>query len=198
MLDASKGIVYITYGAKAKRQMLLNRNALKAAGMNYPITVIDEKRFQRRDAGGRWAKLNLDTLSPYEQTLYLDADTRVMSDISVGWDILNDGFDLVITPSTSQEGRLFQHIDNDERDYTFDFLCNPFPLQLQGGVFWFSKSERMNKFFQAWRKEWELYQDQDQAALLRALDRVPIKIWILSSEFNNGSLVIHYFGQARE
>jgi hypothetical protein len=193
-----RGIVYVAYGLAARRQMPLNRRALELAAMNdLPICVIDETVFPRRDVGARWAKLNLDTLSPFESTLYLDADTRVRADIRVGFDILADGFDLVITPSSSQGSRLFQHVGESEREYTFERLQNPFPLQLQGGVFWFRKSVRTLILFSVWRREWEQYGDQDQAALLRALDAAQVRTWLLSGEFNGGSLVDHYFGQAR-
>lgn len=195
----SRGIVYVAYGTKARAQMAMNYRALELAGMRLPVTVIDETVFKRRDIGARWSKLNLDTLSPYEQTLYLDADTRVRDDISVGFDILTDGFDLVIVPSSAQGSRLFGHIGAEEKEHTLMTLCNPYPLQLQGGVFWFVKNETTKALFDAWRNEWERYENQDQAALLRALDRVTdLKIWLLSNEFNGGGAVDHYFGQARE
>ncbi len=193
------GIIYIAYGPKAKRQMTLNRRALQKAGMgDLPITVIGETVFPQRDKGARWPKLNIDTLSPYENTLYLDADTRVCADIRVGFDILADGFDLVIVPSAAQGSRLFGHIGDEEKEETFLALGNPWPLQLNGGVFWFADNILMTALFAAWRMEWEKYEDQDQAALLRALDIVPVRTWLLSNEFNGGSLVDHYFGQARQ
>ena len=198
-MGEGRGIVYVAYGEKARRQMPMNRRALGLAGMDdLPVFVVDEEVFPQRDQGARWSKLNLDTLSPFEHTLYLDADTRVRADIRVGFDILADGFDMVIVPSTAQDGRLFQHVGDDEREYTFEALGNPYPLQLQGGVFWFIESKPMLELFAAWRNEWEKYEGQDQAALLRALDRVQIKVWLLSNEFNGGSLVSHYFGQARK
>jgi hypothetical protein len=203
-MAGGRGIVYVAYGNKAKEQMKFNYRALQQAGMDdIPVTVIDENVFPQRDRGARWSKLNLDTLSPYDHTLYLDADTRVRADIRVGFEILADGFDLVIVPSSAQGSRLFGHIGEDERERTFEVLGNPWPLQLQGGVFWFVKSEPVLDLFAAWREEWERYEDQDQAALLRALDRVAnIKVWLLSSSFNSGALnqgalVEHYFGRAR-
>ena len=71
-------------------------------------------------------------------------------------------------------------------------------LQLQGGMMFWRKNERTRAFFQAWREEWERWKGQDQAALLRALHRTPLKLWLLSNEWNGGSLIEHRYGAARE
>jgi hypothetical protein len=130
----------------------------------------------------------------------MDADTRARGDISVIFDILEDGFDLVIAPSTRQSSNCLRHLDNnEERQATFGELMNWWPLQLQGGVMGFRKSYEVSKLFLFWRSEWQRWKDKDQGALLRALDRTPDKprVWLLSNEFNGGVLVDHYFGQAR-
>lgn len=144
----------------------------------------------------RWAKVMLDLWSPFEETLYLDADTRVQNDLSAGFQMLDDGWDMVITPSPQQGNGNMWHIAPDEREATFAaYQCGDV-LQLQGGVFWFRKSEAVMRFFEAWRLAWLKWRHYDQAALLRALRVAPLRLHLLGRPFNGGSVVVHRHGQA--
>lgn len=144
----------------------------------------------------RWAKVTLDLWSPFTETLYLDADTRVQNDLSAGFQMLDDGWDMVITPSPQQADGNMWHIAQDERESTFAaYQCGDV-LQLQGGVFWFRKSEPVAQFFEAWRLAWLKWRHYDQAALLRALRVAPLKLHLLGRPFNGGSVVVHRHGQA--
>jgi lipopolysaccharide biosynthesis glycosyltransferase len=197
--------VYVAYGGPAVRELGLALGALHKV-CDYPVAVVSDERipyagvqrikFERRDKGARWSKLNLDALSPFEQTLYLDVDTRVQGDIFAGFEILQDGYDFVVAPSRFQHGAVLQHINKKERELTFNALGASELLQLQAGVFFFNKSAATLELFTNWRAEWERFKDQDQAALLRALDKSPVKVWILSYLFNGGELVEHLFGRA--
>lgn len=132
----------------------------------------------------------------WQYCIYLDSDTRVMStDLLKIFDILQSGYDLVICPSTSQD---FWHIDEKERNETFDLLEYQ-PLQLQGGVFGFSINDKMREFFLRLSNEYLLYSNQDQAAIVRALHECPVRYWLLGNSFNgyNGSVVKHLFGNTR-
>lgn len=201
----TRGICFVAYGAPAVRELGEALSALRKI-TDLPVAVVSDHKtpyhgvrhinFTRRDTGARWSKLNLDALSPYDYTLYLDADTRVMGDIFAGFEILADGYDFVIAPSRFQHGAVLQHIQQGERELTFSELGTSALLQLQAGVFFFRKSPAVLELFTAWRAEWERFQDQDQAALLRALDKSPVRVWILSYLFNGGELVEHLFGRA--
>jgi hypothetical protein len=202
-----RGVVYVAYGDPARReatasiQSLLKRNDL-------PVTVLSDAPLLNtthvyapdEDHGARWAKLNLNILSPYEHTLYLDADTRVYGDLSAGFDILADGWDLAITPSVNQIDTRdwLWHCDAGDRAETVQ-AWGFFPLTLQGGVFYVARNERTNALFAEWRAEWRRYRNQDQGALLRALQRVPVKIWLLGRPWNGkkGGIIEHLFGAAR-
>lgn len=196
MLQA-KGAVVIGFGKKAQAEAL----KCKAAWFEHhtvPLSLFDQPAPGMTNAqASRWAKVNLDNLSPYDQTLYLDADTRAQADLSAGFDMLDDGFDLVISPSPNQGEDCLWHIEEPERQRTIDDL-GYLPLQLQAGLFFFRKSPEMLAFFEAWREEWELYRNQDQAAFLRALKHCPLKIWLLGRPWNGGALVQHKFGACRK
>jgi len=196
------GVVYITYGQKAKQEAMESIKSLKKYN-SLPITVIDETIFPGNPGmtdsqRARWGKLNMDRLVDYDNVLYLDADTRIRGDITSGFSVL-ESWDLAIAPSKNQGADLFAHIpDPVEKAATLEEIGNPWPLQLQCGVMWLNRSSCAG-FFEAWRSEWERYQDQDQAAFLRALHREPIRVWLLSKEWNgeNGSIVTHLFGRCR-
>jgi hypothetical protein len=147
----------------------------------------------------RWAKLNVDKLVPrsWESFVYLDADTRVHGSLQAGFDILADGWDLAMTASTKQGAESMWHIGVDERRRTIEEICNPFPLQLQGGLMFVKQNARTAALFGRWREEWGRWRDKDQAALLRAFARVPVKLWLLGRDWNGGALVRHRYGMAR-
>ncbi len=191
-----RGIIYIAYGAKSEQVMSYSISSLKDIH-SYPVKVINGEHEQASDRqASRWAKVNLFHLSPFQDTLYLDADTRVQGDLSTGFDILDDGFDMAIVPSGNQDGDCLWHVGEDEREATFHEI-GFVPIQLQAGVFYFRKSPAMLTLFAAWRKEWRRFNDQDQGALLRALYRHPVKVWLLGRPYNGGQVIAHNFGVAR-
>ena len=212
MSDSSsrtKGICYIAYGEAALREVRTAIRSLYKVGIDLPIALIcnepimiekiQQVKFEDRSFGARRVKVLLDDLSPFEQTLYLDVDTRVQSkDILKGFNVLDQGWDLVIAHSVNQGSEVFAHIDQAERKATSEYLHNKMPIQLQAGVMWFRKSPEVLEFFDAWRMEWNKFKHHDQAALIRALQDSPIRVWLLGLDWNSrrGSIVDHHFGQA--
>lgn len=189
------GIVYVAYGAKAKSEAQLSIKSLRRF-TDMPVTVIDETVFNNPGPGARWAKLNMDTLVNYDQVLYLDADTRINEDVTSGFELL-DNWDLAIAPSKNQGNEIFKHIqDSDEKQETLHEIGNWFPIQLQCGVMLFDRL-RCAKLFSEWRNQWQRWQGQDQAALLRALAIEPVRVWLLGKCWNSedGTIVQHLFGR---
>ncbi len=189
-----RGVVYIAYGDKARREARRSIKGMRKF-IEY-ITVIDESVFEDSSYGARWAKLNIDTLSPYRFTLYLDADTRVNEDINRGFNILADGWDMCIAPSGRQGNDCLGHIPVDDRRQTLEHL-NMTPLNLQAGMFFFNR-DTTKELFELWRIEWDRGRQFDQGAFLRALYYCPRKIWILGSPWNSlgGEIIDHQFGRA--
>lgn len=193
-----RGIVYVAFGENAREEAAMSIAALRPR-YDGLITVISSEplpgahfiRFDDPRFGARWAKLNLDLLTPYDQTLYLDADTRPRTDCAQWFEILADGFDVVIAESTMQGQKALWHVDEAEREETLDGFGFT-PLQLQAGVFAFRRSEAVVALFAAWREEWR--GGQDQAALLRALARAPVKLWVVSHHLSEIS-VAHVWGR---
>ena len=198
----SQGVCMVAYGEPARQEAAASIESLRRFH-DWPVTVIGEPvdgathhlPYPDTDQGGRWAKVNLDKLSPYAETLYLDADTRVRQPIGAGFEILSDGWDMVCTTSQNQSGDWLWHIDEEDRDATLQEAGHM--LQLGGGVFWFKRNARTTRLFEAWRAEWTRWRNQDQGALIRALYREPVRVWLLPRLWNGGAIVEHRFGKAR-
>jgi hypothetical protein len=87
-----------------------------------------------------------------------------------------------------------------------DAVGTLYALQFNGGVWAFRRCPAMQRFFERWRREWEVHAQRDQGALIRALYMEPIKIWVLGNEWNKfpkytpnveTAGVMHYPGDAR-
>ena len=204
MRQRRKGVVYVVYGEPARREARASIEMLRRRH-NWPIAVISDQpaiqgtrhiQFAERDVGARWAKLHLDVLSPFDQTLYLDADTRPYQNLSAGFDILADGWDVAMTASSQQGGSFLWHCGEDDREATLA-AWGWRPLALQAGAMFLDRNERTQRLFGAWREEWQRFEGQDQGALLRALRRAPARVWLLGRPWNGGAVVGHRFGVAR-
>jgi hypothetical protein len=197
------GVVYVAYGAQAVEEATKSIRSLKKH-CSLPVTVIGDKvagvpgQLTGSQAGrpGRWAKTRLYHLSPYDRTLYVDADTRIHGNVEWGFEALEAGWDMVIVPSKAQ-GEPLHHLGKNEREVTLIELHNSFPLMLNSGVMWFDKNERTRALFGGWHDEWLRWQQHDQGALLRALRRHPVYLLIAGRPYNDGEIVEHLFGRIK-
>lgn len=195
----TRGVCLIAYGDKAEQEARECIESLRKFHdwryilMNNSIDAPpDFDNIQK----SRYAKVTLDLWSPFTDTLYLDADTRVQGDLSAGFDMLDDGLEMLITHSAAQGNENMWHVAPDEREATYEVWGCGDLLQLQGGVFWFRKCDNVTRFFEAWRREWFRWRQFDQAALLRALRCSAVRLHILGRPFNGGSVVQHRHGRA--
>jgi hypothetical protein len=194
----TRGVCLIAYGDKAEREAHECLASLRQFH-DWPYIIasrLEHPKDYDNIQASRYAKVTLDLWSPFSDTLYLDADTRVQGDLSVGFEMLDDGFEMLITHSAAQGRENMWHVAPDEREATYqEWRCGSI-LQLQGGVFWFRKSVNVGNFFEAWRREWMRWRQFDQAALLRALRVAPVRMHILGRPFNGGAVVQHRHGRA--
>jgi hypothetical protein len=211
----TRGVCYVAYGHSARKEAresiasLLAHSDLpvKVIGDEWPVAVawVDHESYPQRDLGGRWAKLNLDRLSPWGQTLYLDADTRVHGDVSAGFEVLDDGWDMAMAFSARQGSDVLGNCPEGDREAAFEAIGTMAVLGLQAGTFFVAWNDRTRALWAAWREEWERWEPElgcftmDQAAFVRALGRCPVRLWILGLPWNsqNGEIVEHRFGAAR-
>ena len=197
----------MAYGKAARSEAAASIKSLKRHN-SFPVCVIGQPvkgadrviSFEKPGPGARWAKLSADLVTPYQKTLYIDADTRIHGDLSAGFEMLGDGWDVAMAPSGRQGRDVLGHLPQDDRGYTLEALGNREPLNLQAGLIFFGQSERVRRLFEIWRRSWQRFADQDQGALLRALTHAPVRVWMLGAAWNSqaGELVEHRFGNAKE
>ena len=192
----TRGAVLVAYGAKAERFAQRAQDAARNVCPDLPVQIRNKRIGGLTDMQkSRLAKVTLLDWTPFDHTVYMDADTVANQDFSVGFDILDDGWDLALAPSSNQCDKWLWHVSDDERAQTRTNVGDS--LQLQAGVFFVARNDRTRALWHAWRQEWERWQGQDQGALLRALYRVPVKVWLLGHVFNGGAVIGHSWGAIR-
>lgn len=156
-----------------------------------PLNAGEDIFVQHEDAdiGGRSVKTQIYDLAPadFEYVLYLDADTEVVGDISFLYQVLEDGWSMVICTNPAQYviGAEMRRPDNAaECDETFQIVGTEEFLQLNGGVFGFRRNEHTAQFFRCWHEEWNRYGARDQAALDRVLYTEPLRVYVLGNHWN--------------
>lgn len=218
---SSCGVYYVAFGDQARECASRAIPSFKQHHPDIPVILasdtplgVGETTFIEtpdKDVGGRIAKIKIDENMParIEYILYLDADTEVVADISVMFQFLADGWDLIITKNPGRFHVLHQMIrpDNqDETETTIAELGGDQLLQLNGGVFAYRRNNQTRKFFQLWFEEWNRWGTRDQAALHRALWRQPLRVYVLGNQWNTVPTyddpeitagVIHYPNTAR-
>lgn len=163
------------------------------------------------DIGARRAKLRVYELAPaeWETVLYLDADTEMIAPVYQLFQWAEDGWDMVICkdiPPNDVLGHIKAKVIPPEAAETQRVVGTWDVLQLNGGVWAFTRNAETEAFFAAWRAEWERWAQRDQGALIRALYTHPLKLLVLGNEWNafpkfqndqEAAGILHYPGEAR-
>lgn len=194
---SKRGVVFVAFGEKAQYELSQSLGALKSSNPDLCQQIYSHLQPGDNPAvESRRIKTFLYQFSAFEITAYLDADTRVQASLEHGFEIIESGFDMALAPSPSQGDDCFWHVGEAERIATFNSIGHV-PLQFQCGVIFFAKNSRTRAFFDEWRAQWLIYQGEDQAAFVRALYNVPVKLWLLGRPWNGGAVIQHLFGRCR-
>jgi hypothetical protein len=223
----SIGIIYMSFGGKAARGVMGSIASLRKLGLDIPVVVVgnvpvegadfiewkgqtpfaatEKKNFQFR--AGR-VKPFLYDYSPFDYTLYIDADTEYLRDITPGFQALEDA-DIAIAEEKLLISKLYNkaqagwEINIKEQKQTLREIGKDERF-LNSGVIFFRKSEATRQLFEAWGREWLRYQQWDeQLALVRAIHQSKeLKLKRLSTDWNhpqrNGSrtiVIFHNYGR---
>jgi len=156
-----------------------------------PMNVGEDIFIQEEDLdiGGRTAKLAAYEKAPqdWEYILYLDADTEPVENLYFIFNILRQGWELVICKDMAKYSlaRFMARGDNKpETIATLGLIGTDEVLQYNGGVFGFRRSPRVQRFFRLWQDEWQKWAARDQGALLRAIYTHPMKLFVLMNQWN--------------
>lgn len=142
-----------------------------------------------KDRRARSQKTKIWSIAPenWQYVLYLDADILVSCRLNWIFQVLKDGFDMVLTLSCPS-GPLVRHAQRDkyadENNHTNRLLHGNHWLQPAGGVWAFARTEASRLFLEAFHAEWKEWQHTDQQSMIRALYQHPLKAWVLGTEWN--------------
>jgi hypothetical protein len=200
---SSAGVVYVAFGPKYKELTVLSILWLRRFGYSGPVRVISDDSYWPEDFLGceivrvpnlgngfatRYYKTRINNFG-YDRTLFLDADTLPISDITRIWRKLRSAelcmcrdyhpsvSDLVARSTIGQKRRQPEYqtmSDLGLMDHTF----------YSSGVILFRRSAATDHFFAVWHEEWSHFRDEDQLALVRAIARTGLRVHTLSSRWN--------------
>ncbi len=194
----ARGAFYVAFGGPARKCARASMASFKQHNPGVRVAVVSDRaigpedRFiegKDEDIGGRAAKTQIYDLAPqgWQYVMYLDADTEVVDSGEFLFQVLQDGWDMVICKNPGKyhiASKMVRSDNKDECEATFDVLGTSELIQLNGGVFAFQRNERTAAFFRCWHEEWHRWGKRDQAALLRALWKHPIRLYVLGNEWN--------------
>lgn len=190
-LTGPRGAMYLVWGRPALEQARASILSLWRHLPDLPVLVLgDAAAGELADRGGV-AVLQLDVdpfsgsgafsfkagrvkpllaaSSPFERTLYADADTEFKTSPLPGFDLL-DRWDFVIAEAETRSLAQTFPDNRTEAGDTARRLGTADILYHNSGLFWWRRGEAASQLFRYWGEEWAKYQGWDeQVALLRAL-----------------------------
>lgn len=182
------GLVYIaTKDVYVKAAILSAKSAREYMGDRIKIHIWADLPDLCKDAGvfdsigqivnpHRRSKVDYLPETPFERTLYLDADTRVISDITEMFELL-DRFDIAMSHAHRRSG------PKSQRQWRREFSA-AFP-QLNGGIILYRKTEKVIKFLESWKTAFhEANLGKDQLTLRELLWESDLQIYVLPPEYN--------------
>ena len=166
-------------------QPLLMRLALQDYGISPRLldrNEIAQSTFAQTTFPSRSVKTRLNAYSPYQETLFLDADILPLQPVSDLWAYLNES-DLAMVVDRLPMISLCDHIAQEEKAYTLQRLPGN-TVQFNSGVMLWRESSATQTFFERWYEEWQQFQKHDQLALIRAIKAVQMPVTKLPITYN--------------
>jgi hypothetical protein len=182
------GVIYIAFGERYVGEAIFSAESLKQQS-DLPITLFTDLGVSspfidsvvKINPEHKRAKVDFIGESPYERTLYLDSDTKIVRDISDVFGIL-DKFDVAAAHDHSRKTSRWS-----SKVPAYAAIPYAFP-EYNGGVLLFRRSEAAQAFLALWRTRFHenkhLTNGQDQATLRISLWESDVKLHTLPPEFN--------------
>ncbi|WP_232303788.1 glycosyltransferase [Pseudofrankia sp. DC12] len=200
---ANRGVVYLALGESYANLVTDSARTLRLHGYDGPVRVItDAPSHELVDLecetlvvgslpGGfasRFHKTQLYRWS-FERTLFLDADTIVISSIDEVWELLA-GRDMAMAPDmhSSVADVIARSVNDPSRRAPEYQLMQELGLAgrryYNSGVMLWDQNGRMSRMFNRWHQEWNRFGGEDQLALVRAIAATGTKVATLDSTWN--------------
>ena len=199
------GVVYLAFGPPYLILAYNSIASLKAVSPEIPVCVVVDKKTSalvRTPPDGwsseddflvvdecveknRYIKTSLNQHSPFDRTLFLDADTVVTDDISEIFSYL-ENFDLCIRLYGAGSKKGVTRSEMPLLDGRYKVLDLP---HWNSGVIAFKKCEAVDAFFSSWNAAYDIHRREmqvwtDQGALVEAIFRTKARVLSLDSRWN--------------
>ena len=201
----SRGVIYCaTTCDQYLEAALISAMALRQLDPSQLITIISDRpllqQFPVSDYGitprfvepdelsdrsaflSRSIKTQLSRFSPYDETIFLDADILPIRSVSTLWAYLAHGDFAMVLDRNPTVGQC-DHVAQEEIDYTLNQLPEKTP-HFNSGVMVWRKTPGTQQLFENWHQEWQHFKKQDQLALVRALNTTSLAIVPLPGTYN--------------
>lgn len=187
----TNGIIYIAFGDKCLKEFEYSVKSVRRFYDELPISLLTNRPYENkyvddvRFINPKDIRVKQDFLydSPYENTLYLDADTKIIGSIIEIFGLMKR-FDLAATHDLIRKDKKKSKVYPD-----YALIPDGFP-EFAGGVILFKKSPIVKKFFEIWKKNYAIWYDltkevRDQPSFRVSLWQCSdLRIHTLPSEFN--------------
>jgi len=185
-----RGVIYMCWGKKAIDCADDSMKSLWVHAPTMPVLVVGDREAEAHYKGHKLVTfkfLNVDPfqgasfmagrikpllflLSPFDQSLYVDADTDFEASPDKAFDML-DRWDFIVA-ETETRSLAASIAGVQETHWTRDWLGTPYILYHNSGMLFWRKNDAVAGLFALWAGEWKRFGDWDeQIALLRALLR---------------------------
>ncbi len=193
-MGTRRGIVYIAYGEKAVNLVENAIVILRQYNQTLPVAVISDVdvkganqmiKHEDVDLGARHIKTSVYFHTPFEQTLYMDADTELKCDPEPYY-VLLDSVDLVMGLDYFKEFRFntWGAISRDEIKTTIEETDGGRHFYYNTGVMLFNQCNEVEQLMLRWHEEWLRWGKQDQPAMFRAMHHCPVRMAPMYEPFN--------------
>lgn len=195
-MSETSGIIYLAFGSSYLVMALRSIRSLRKTNPDLPVCLVTNLKITKADiallrdddalvvlqedqANNRAIKTSINTISPYDQTLFLDCDTVVLGALDTGFRFLDD-FDLAFRLNPYPQTR------KGKADVTvLEGLTVGDCPHWNSGVMFFAKRPAADQFFQSWNANfYALNNPYDQVALVQTIFKEPARVLSLDTKWN--------------
>ena len=188
-MPASRGVVYVAFGDRFVAEAVHSVRSLQQRCPGLPAVLFTDRplpgapfdEVRVAEVGHIRAKVDLLAQSPFDESLYLDSDTRVVYDLRDVFDVL-DRCDVAMCHDFARKRQTMAQL-------VPEYAAIPYAFpEFNGGVILYSRSEAARRFLELWQQRFHQYREQtrgwDQVSLRVAAWESRARVLTLPPEFN--------------
>jgi hypothetical protein len=185
-MSASRGVVYIVWDReRVEIELARSLASIKRCALEHVIVERNVATADRKE--GLRLKADMYEVSPFDTTLYLDADTVALTpDLSYGFHKADrHGIAVAIDPACfAARGKNAGQLDENVIEYNT-------------GVLFFRKSDEVERVFRLWQRYCGVTEN-DQIGFAKAVEELNFCPFVLPKNWNfRGGIEHQYFGSIR-